>query len=556
MPAGGVTAIMITGAKYKSIAAWLLTVCLLLGSPTRSLLAAQDHWPTAGWRSSTPEAQGVDSQTLIEMLETVRDRAYAIDSITIVRNGTLVVDAYLHPFRQGTKHIIESATKSITSAVVGIAIDKGYIKGVDQSLADLLPEHSGIALADGKRDITLAHLLTMTSGLDTRDSYVYRHAGFHEMLASGDWVRHILGRPLARPPGEAFEYSNGGAHLVSAIIQQAAETSTLALAKAHLFAPLGITDVSWASDPQGVTIGEGQIMMTPRDLAKIGLLYLNRGRWEDRQIIPMAWVEASTRQQVAAEPFDGYGYLWWTDASGYAIAAGYLGQYLFVVPHKSLVVVITGHLRGGTSFVPKQLLDQFIIPAARAPGPLPAKPEQNARLNALIASFAEAPPEGFTWSPEPQGAAKDGTYVHRAPVAFRFTYPKTSFKRRTLPHEVMAMQTQAEGAFAAAVADIPEGVGLPEVGPKTFADRLRDLGWTVELLTNAAITLADGTAAYRTDFTWRRERAFAVRSLLVSAFVDGKWVALTYATPLDYHEATLSENLAEGRSIVESLRFD
>ena len=497
----------------------------------------------------------MDSQVLLEMMQAIRERQLAIDSLTIVRNGYIVLDAYFHPFDGQSKHIIESVTKSFTSALIGIALDKGHLRDLDQAVLAFLPKRPSDHADGRKKDISLGHLLTMTSGLETRDSYQNRYAGFYDMLASGNWVQHVLDRPLARTPGEAFEYSNGAAHLLSAVLRHAVGMSMLEFAEAHLFAPLGITDVSWSSDPQGNTIGEGQMMLRPRDLAKFGLLYLNQGHWDGRQVISQSWVEVSTRKHVSSVPISGYGYLWWVDPSGYYLTMGHLGQFLFVVPETRLVVVATGHLKDGQFFAPQQILDQFIIPAAASDEALAAQPAMNEALSALIAEAAKEPAEGFVWDAEGGGVAKDGLYTAVSPVPFSFRYPKTSRKARAIPGQIMAMTTQREGRFGASVRDVPAGVALAEVGPEVFAEDLRNRGSTVEVRSNREITLADGTPAYRTDMDWQPRRYFATRILLVSALLHDKWVYLTYAVPRDYHEATFDELLAEGSSIVESLTF-
>ena len=533
---------------------WIL-ICVTYGLSADPATAEPDYWPTEAWRSATPEAQGMDSRMLLEMLQSIRERKLAIDSLTIVRNGYIVLDAYFHPFDGQSKHIIESVTKSFTSALIGIALDKGYLDSLDQPILAYLTNHP-INDPDGlKKGISIRHLLTMTSGLDSRDSYQHRYAGFYDMLASGNWVQHVLDRPLARAPGEAFEYSTGATHLLSAVLQHAVGTSMVAFAREHLFEPLGITDVSWSSDPQGITVGEGQMMLTPRDMAKFGLLYLNRGLWDGQQVISKAWVEASTRKHVPAVPIAGYGYLWWIDPSGYYMAMGHLGQYLFVVPEKRLVVVVTGHLKGSQFFSPQQMLDQFIIPAAVSDKALEARPAVNESLAAQVAQVAKEPAEGFTWDAEGGGVARDGLYKTVSPVPFSFRYPKTSRKIRKSPGQIMAMRTQLEGRFGASVGHIPEGMTLAEVGPEVFAHDLRDKGSTVAVRSNREITLPDGSAAYRTDLDWQPTAFFATRILLVSAFVQDKWVYLTYAVHRDYHEATFEELLVEGASIVESLTF-
>jgi CubicO group peptidase (beta-lactamase class C family) len=358
-------------------------------TPPPQTVELTSYRPTAGWRTSTPEEQGMDSEKLAAMLDAIRQRKYAIDSVLVIRNGYMVADAYVHPFRPGSRHVIRSCTKSVVSALIGIAIDKGYIKGVDQPVLELFPERTTANLDANKKAMTLEDLLTMTSGLDCQDSYLYRWRGLNEMRTSDDWVQFALDLPMREEPGTRFEYCNSASFLLSAIIQNTTSVSASAFAQEHLFGPLGISDVLWPSNPQGISIGWGELRMRSHDMAKIGYLYLNEGLWDGQQIVPAPWVKASTRRHTPATLSDGYGYQWWVDAAGYYMALGYAGQYIVVVPEKDLVVVFTSDLSESNFFVPESLLKQFILPAAESPTPLPANPDGVALLESRIRALAE-----------------------------------------------------------------------------------------------------------------------------------------------------------------------
>ncbi len=317
---------------------------------------------SSSWRTANPADQGLNADRLTGLVETIEEFNYNIDSVTVIRNGYIVADAYFPPFEPNTKHVIHSITKSIVSALVGIAIDRGYIQGVDQPVLDFFPQEMAVSLDVEKQAITLEHLLTMSSGLECRDSYLYRWRGLNELRASADWVQFMLDLPLVDRPGSRFEYCNGGSFLLSAVIQEATGVSALEFARANLFEPLGITDVVWPANPQGINIGWGEMRMKPHDMAKIGQLYLNDGQWEGAQVIPADWVEASTQAHiVAATLSDGYGYQWWVDDGGYYMALGYQGQFIFVVPDKNIVVVFTSELAEVDFFIPERLLNEFIL---------------------------------------------------------------------------------------------------------------------------------------------------------------------------------------------------
>jgi CubicO group peptidase (beta-lactamase class C family) len=348
-----------------------------------------DYWPTEGWRISTPEQQGMDSEMLADMLSTIQGQDYAIDGVTVVRNGYVVADATVYPFGPDSRHIIHSCTKSIVSALIGIAIERGYIEGVDQPMLNFFPERSVANLDAEKEALTLEHLLTMASGLECRDSYLYNWRGLEQMRASGDWVQFVLDLPVAEPPGSRFEYCNGASFLLSAIIQETTGKSALAFAQEHLFGPLGISDVEWPSNPQGINIGWGELHMRPHDMAKIGYLYLNKGRWDGEQIVPSDWVQTSTRKHIAATLQDGYGYQWWVTDSGVYMALGYAGQFIFVVPEQALVVVFVSDLQDSDFYVPQRLLEDYVIPAIKSFEPLPDNPAGVATLESQVQALAK-----------------------------------------------------------------------------------------------------------------------------------------------------------------------
>ena len=205
------------------------------------------------------------------------------------------------------------------------------------------------------------------------------------MRASRDWIQHMLDLPMAKAPGAKFEYSNGVSFLLSAILQESIGINALAFAQKHLFGPLGIHEVDWPSNPQGITIGWGGMRIKPLDMATIGFLYLNKGVWEGEQVVSYEWVEVSTREQIKSGTLsDGYGYQWWVDKDGYYMALGYSGQYIVVLPQQNMVVIFTSALHSFSFFVPAMLLRNYIIPAAHSSTPLPDNPDGEKRLQSIL----------------------------------------------------------------------------------------------------------------------------------------------------------------------------
>lgn len=199
----------------KSIALYILAIFFLHSYATASV----NDYPTDGWQISTPEAQGMHSELLLEMMAHIKKNGYNIQSISIVRNGYLVLDAYAHPFKDGQKHEMYSATKSSTSALIGIAMDKGYIKDVNQTVTEFFPNRKIPNLDNLKKSITLKDLLMMASGFDCNDATANKWAGTIAMKKSDDWTQYTLNLPMAQPPGEYFHYCNGVSHFYFVWIQ-------------------------------------------------------------------------------------------------------------------------------------------------------------------------------------------------------------------------------------------------------------------------------------------------------------------------------------------------
>ncbi len=518
----------------------------------------EGFWPTNGWLYSSPEAQGMDSANLIAMLEYIKQDPYAnkminegrsVESITIIRNGTIVVDGYLHPYNKDIKHIIHSCTKSIVSVLIGIAIDNGYIKSIDQPLFSFFPEYNTAGLDEKKKAITLKHLLTMSSGLETKDSYLYQWKGIGEMINSPDWVQHVIDRPLIAEPGDKFEYSNMSSYLLTAILQKTTQMTALDFARTYLFDPLGISDVGWKTDPNGIYIGWGNMMLNPHDMAKIGLLYLNEGEWNGKQIVSKSWVAESTQSHLNATLFGGYGFQWWVEPDRYFAAVGYQGQFIFVIPKKNMVVAFTGNLNKKDFYIPKNLLDKYIVPAVVSDKALPPDPGKKEKLDGLIAYFKDETGHRLVWNSASQAVAENGLFMYKESPAFNFQYPVASMKRKLrYPDQVMSMRTFDRATFSAFVAQRPYGVSLENAVPNLITHVLRKIGSDVNVINNQPVVLNDGTNAYRTDIDWKFGSTWPTRSSYLSVYKDGKWIFLVYS-----FDVTDTVSLPEHQKVTNSL---
>jgi len=298
------------------------------------------YWPTEDWRTSTPEEQGMDSQKLEEMLAVIKERDMGIHGILVIRNGYIVSETYFKSYKQDTEHDMQSVGRSFTSTLIGIAIDKGYIDGVAHRIVDFFPERTIANLDQQKEDMTLEDVLTMRLGLEDLEG----DPEYQAMQHSPDWTQFLLDMPVVTPPGTKWKYCSGCSHLLTAIIQQTTGLNPRDFAEQYLFKPLGISDVAWMTDPAGVPYGAGGFRLTPRDMAKLGYLYLRNGKWNEQQIVSSNWVKTATQKHanVDVDIHFGYGYHWFTVTAmeGYE-ALGTGGQIILVIPKSDLVIVTT-----------------------------------------------------------------------------------------------------------------------------------------------------------------------------------------------------------------------
>ncbi|MBT8479792.1 MAG: beta-lactamase family protein [Gemmatimonadetes bacterium] len=368
-----------------------------------SLAIAQQVWPRG-----EPSAVGLDVTPLADLAAEVADGEFGyVDRLLLVAEGQLVFDErydqdyeeisrgqsgpigcgtdacaspddihdfnYLHPdrhpfYRGRQVHTLQSVTKSVTATLIGIAIERDEIPGVDTPVFALLGAYDLSSLDPKVRDATLEDLLTMRLGIEWHemDRPLDDTNTTLQLEKSDDWVQFTLSQPADADPGVKWTYNSGASHLMSAIIQQATGQTTAEYAEDHLFGPLGVRDYHWKRDPQGLPDTEGGLYLAAEDLARIGLLYLQGGVWDGVRLLPEGWVEAATARQVNdVAPSNpnwnwGYGYQWWRlDASGLDVWAGlgFGGQNLIVIPERGLVGVINSWNVFGRNF---QLVMPFI----------------------------------------------------------------------------------------------------------------------------------------------------------------------------------------------------
>lgn len=338
----------------------------------------RDYWPTVEWRFSEPKSMNMDSIKLTAIDKELKYRYQSINGIVIVRGGNIVFERYNNGFGPEDTHNVASVAKSITSALIGILIDRGYIKNVDQKILDFFPEYKASPSDIQKRTLTIKNLLTMTAPV----AWQTGTGGFeplNRLRRQKDWIKFILDLLGKKGDTGKFQYSSVGSHLLSAIISRTTGKCARVFGNENLFKTLGMREIpdsnmksftlddvfgknvnGWINDPTGITIGGWGMTITPRDMARFGFLYLNRGQWSGKQIIPEKWIEESI-----AENRNDYGYNWWLKGSGENFsyfAAGSGGSFIWCIPGKDLVISIASKI----TMRPRDrtdLIDNYILPS-------------------------------------------------------------------------------------------------------------------------------------------------------------------------------------------------
>jgi CubicO group peptidase (beta-lactamase class C family) len=342
------------------------------GSPSSPDVATPGLAPVAAsadWPASTPQAQGLNATTLTDLVERLRRGSYGpVSSLLIARHQQLAVEEYFRGWSADRVHTMQSVTKSVTSLLTGIAVDRGRLS-IDDSVISFFPGYAPIAnLDDRKRSMTVRDLLMMRTGLDWSEATI-AGSPLDQLNGCGcDWLRFVLDWPMREPPGTRWEYVSGGTIVLGGIVGVATGQRIDQFAAAQLFGPLGITNTYWiGGQPGGLPHSGGGLGLRPRDMLKIGQLVLDGGRWRGAQVVSDPWIRESTAPLLPSVRSLGgfsadYGYLWWRLPNGVITASGAQGQWIFVVPSADLVVSVTGESDADFSSGPSVLYAN-ILPA-------------------------------------------------------------------------------------------------------------------------------------------------------------------------------------------------
>ena len=357
-------------------------------------------WPGDTWATSTPAAEGIDPLAIDSLVADIEAGEYGlVDAFMLIRNGKVVADHRFahdyvtisaqyepadhqydydapdwHPYLRGTElHTLQSVTKSITSAALGIAIDEGLLGNVDTPVMSFFEPYVPYVTDARKESTTLEDFLTMRSGIAWQTEGVTYGSGEHStdlLEASDEWIRFVLDQPTDTTPGSRYEYNDGVSVLLGKILREATGQRIDEWARRRLFEPIGITDFFWKITPDGEADTEGGLYLSTEDLARIGYLFLRNGQWDGRQVVSAEWVAESTSPVVLDVSRDGsaYGYQWWvpnSDDGATRVFAGngYGGQFLLVSPQHDIVAVFNGwNIHGGDYRSSWRALQERILP--------------------------------------------------------------------------------------------------------------------------------------------------------------------------------------------------
>jgi CubicO group peptidase (beta-lactamase class C family) len=464
---------------------------------TYAQAGAEAVWPTKGWQTSTPEEQGMDSTALARLVEF--GTTHRLDSLLIARHGKIVLDAYYAPYTADIPHVINSATKAVIGTLTAIAYKDGLLDSLNHPMLDFFGGRSIAYVDDRKKAITVQTLLDMTSGMEWEEGIEGgREQTLVEFGRSSNQIKFVLDRPMSNVPGEVFNYNSGNPNLLSAIITQLTGMTARDYGNARLFAPLGIAAPNWPHDSQGLSTGGGGLALRPRDMAKIGYLYLRNGEWDGKRLLPAGWTDrvshATVNMNASFDPELRYANFFWVLSHRQVYMAwGYRCQFIMVFPAQDIVAVATA--RNDCPFV--KLADDISgavkSETALAPDPVGANLLASKILDASIEK-----PTAVGAMPESASAISGKTY--------RFPYNELTVKSLSLsltgpqPRYELEIYTQYQS-----------NASLQFTGPIGL-DGLYRKGDSSPL----------GVIALKG--TWLNDHAFAIDLRLVGGDKDQRWI--------------------------------
>ena len=365
-----------------------------------AIVAAQA--PTTALPRSSPERQGISSAAILSFVARADSEVDGMHSFMLVRHGHVVAEAWWRPYDATTPHMLYSLSKSFASTAVGLAIADGKLS-LDDQVLKFFPQDGPADPSPNLRSMRVRDLLRMNTGHD-REPAIWSWTSSTTAPEQDPWVKTFLAQPVPFKPGSRFLYNSPATYMLSAIVQRTTGLTVLDYLRPRLFDPLGIEHPIWPASPQGVTLGAFGLMIRTEDIARFGQLYLQRGVWHGRQLIPASWVAAATAMQTSngsspeSDWDQGYGYQFWRSRHNSYRGDGAFGQYCLILPGADAVVVITGGVRDMQAVM--NIVWQTLLPAlGGGPRPLPENADARRRLNQKSTGLVLRKPRGSMSSP-------------------------------------------------------------------------------------------------------------------------------------------------------------
>jgi CubicO group peptidase (beta-lactamase class C family) len=465
-------------------------------------VAAAVESPPFTFPRSAPEAQGISSSAILGFVEEAEQKLDALHSIMIVRHGQVVAEGWWGPYAADEPHMLFSLSKSFTSTAVGLAIADGKLK-VDDPVLGFFPDEAPAQPSANLKAMRIRDLLTMSTGHHEEDVRDFPFTGDESV------VKNFLERPVSHKPGTFFFYNTPASYMLSAIVQKVTGQPVIDYLRPRLFEPLGIANPTWEASKQGVSMGGFGLSVRTEDIARFGQLYLQKGMWQGKQLVPAAWVETATSRQMsngrspASDWEQGYGYQFWRSRHGFYRGDGAHGQFCLILPQYDAVIAITSGTRDMGSVM--NLVWDRLVPALKAEA-LPADAAAKRKLAEKLATLKLRTPSGTAASAMAQTVA-----------AKRYTFDKNPQSIESIALEAASPAGPVSFAVRIAGADQriaashnawQKGTLMVSGTPNAIA---ASGAWT------SADTYALAVVRYRTPFATTYQLRFAGDQLFVKA---------------------------------------
>lgn len=367
----------------------------------------QETSPRQELARSAPEEQGVASSAILAFVEAAERDALGLHSLMLLRHGAVIAEGWWTPYGPNDPHMLFSLSKSFTATAAGSAVAEGRFS-LDDTVVSFFPDEAPADIEPNLAAMRVRHVLSMSTG--------HAEDTTGRMRDGERWVSRFLAQPVEHAPGTRFVYNSGATYLVSAIVQKATGQTVLDFLRPRLFGPLGIADPTWENSPQGINVGGWGLSVKTEDIARFGQLYLQKGMWQGRRLLPESWVEEATAKQVSngADPdsdwTQGYGFQFWRCRHNAYRGDGAFGQFCLVLPEQDAVVAMTGGVGNLQAVV--SLVWEHLLPAMTS-APRPADPAVRADLTGSLARLSVSVPSGGFSSPM-AAAVSQKTFVFPA----------------------------------------------------------------------------------------------------------------------------------------------